>query len=100
MCCFLSSFGWQPTNLKRHFKEAEVYLLRFQQCLTRAMTLIKMYLVGTFRAIHTDVQKRMAETVSDRFAVPSPSINDCLGFIFSGRAPPTLYEIPIHGALA
>ncbi|CCO27164.1 Conserved oligomeric Golgi complex subunit 3 Short=COG complex subunit 3 [Rhizoctonia solani AG-1 IB] len=29
----------------RHFKEAEIYLLRFQQCLTRAMTLIKMYLV-------------------------------------------------------
>lgn len=46
----------------RQFKEAEIYLLRFQQCLTRAMTLIKMYLVGTLRAIHTDVQKRMAET--------------------------------------
>ncbi|CAE6364070.1 unnamed protein product [Rhizoctonia solani] len=46
----------------RHFKEAEIYLLRFQQCLTRAMTLIKMYLVGTLRAIHTDVQKRTIET--------------------------------------
>ncbi|KAH7339666.1 Sec34-like family-domain-containing protein [Rhizoctonia solani] len=46
----------------RQFKEAEIYLLRFQQCLTRAMTLIKMYLVGTLRAIHTDIQKRMSET--------------------------------------
>ncbi|KAG8770420.1 Golgi transport complex subunit 3 [Ceratobasidium sp. 428] len=48
-------------NTHRQFKEAEIYLLRFQQCLIRAMTLIKMYLVGTLRAIHTDVQKRMTE---------------------------------------
>ncbi|QRW08124.1 conserved oligomeric Golgi complex subunit 3 [Ceratobasidium sp. AG-Ba] len=46
----------------RQFKEAEIYLLRFQQCLIRAMTLIKMYLVGTLRALHADVQKRMAES--------------------------------------
>ena len=36
---------------KRHFKEAEVYLLRFQHCMTRAMTLIKMNFVGSLRAL-------------------------------------------------
>ncbi|KAI0935438.1 hypothetical protein AcV7_003871 [Taiwanofungus camphoratus] len=45
----------------RHFREAEIYLLRFQQCMTRAMTLVKMYFVGSLRALTTDVTKRMSE---------------------------------------
>ncbi|KAI0338277.1 Sec34-domain-containing protein [Trametopsis cervina] len=45
----------------RHFKEAEIYLLRFQQCMTRAMTLIKMYFVGSLRALVVDVSKRISE---------------------------------------
>ncbi|KAF7790075.1 hypothetical protein EIP86_001025 [Pleurotus ostreatoroseus] len=45
----------------RHFREAEIYLLRFQQCLTRAMTLIKMYFVGSLRALVADVTKRISE---------------------------------------
>ena len=46
---------------QRHFKEAEIYLLRFQQCMTRAMTLIKMYFVGSLRALTADVSKRLSE---------------------------------------
>ncbi|TRM70359.1 Sec34-like family-domain-containing protein [Schizophyllum amplum] len=38
----------------RQYREAEVYLLRFQQCMTRAMTLIRMYFVGSLRALSTD----------------------------------------------
>ncbi|KAH7888905.1 Sec34-like family-domain-containing protein [Phlebopus sp. FC_14] len=45
----------------RYFKEAEVYLLRFQQCMTRAMTLIKMFFVGSLRALTTDVSRRLSE---------------------------------------
>ncbi|KAI0694271.1 Sec34-domain-containing protein [Cytidiella melzeri] len=45
----------------RHFKEAEIYLLRFQQCMTRAMTLIKMYFVGSLRALVADVSRRISE---------------------------------------
>ncbi|KAH6867640.1 COG3 protein [Coprinopsis sp. MPI-PUGE-AT-0042] len=44
---------------RRHFKEAEVYLLRFQQCMTRAMTLIKMNFVGSLRALSSDISKRL-----------------------------------------
>ncbi|KAF5365949.1 hypothetical protein D9758_006721 [Tetrapyrgos nigripes] len=44
----------------RHYREADVYLLRFHQCLTRAMTLIKMYFVGCLRALQADVSKRIA----------------------------------------
>ncbi|KAJ3521442.1 hypothetical protein NM688_g9016 [Phlebia brevispora] len=47
----------------RHFREAEIYLLRFQQCMTRAMTLIKMYFVGSLRALVADVTKRISEKV-------------------------------------
>ncbi|TFK18234.1 hypothetical protein FA15DRAFT_760714 [Coprinopsis marcescibilis] len=46
---------------KRHFKEAEVYLLRFQQCMTRAMILIKMNFVGSLRALSSDISKRLSE---------------------------------------
>ncbi|TFK44055.1 Sec34-domain-containing protein [Crucibulum laeve] len=45
----------------RHFREADLYLLRFQQCMTRAMTLIKMNFVGSLRAVTADVSKRVAE---------------------------------------
>ncbi|KAL0570742.1 Golgi transport complex subunit 3 [Marasmius crinis-equi] len=45
----------------RHFREAELYLLRFTQCLTRAMTLIKMYFVGSLRAMSSDIARRLSE---------------------------------------
>jgi hypothetical protein len=47
----------------RHYREAEVYLLRFEQCLTRAMTLVRMYFVGSLRALTQDVARRLAEKV-------------------------------------
>lgn len=37
-------------RLQRHFREAELYLLRFQQCMTRAMTLVEMLFVRSLRA--------------------------------------------------
>ncbi|GLB40619.1 putative sec34-like family protein [Lyophyllum shimeji] len=45
----------------RNFREAEIYLFRYQQCMTRAMTLIKMYFVGSLRALSVDVSKRLSE---------------------------------------
>lgn len=45
----------------RHYREAEIYLFRFQQCMTRGMTLIKMYFVGSLRALSADVSKRLSE---------------------------------------
>jgi hypothetical protein len=52
----------KPTHLdissQRHYREAEVYLLRFQQCMTRAMTLIKMNFVGSLRALSAEISKR------------------------------------------
>ncbi|SCV70276.1 BQ2448_1670 [Microbotryum intermedium] len=43
----------------RDFKDAEIYLIRFQQCLTRSMTLIKMYFVSTIKRLTTEVLDKM-----------------------------------------
>lgn len=59
---------------QRHFREAEIYLLRFQQCLTRAMTLIKMYFVGSLRALTSDVSKRLSEKVLSVLNHPLPIV--------------------------
>lgn len=56
-------FDPQLIGKQRNYKEAEVYLLRFQQCMTRAMTLIKMYFVGSLRALTQDVSRRLFEQV-------------------------------------
>ena len=46
---------------QKNFRESDLYLLRFQQCMTRAMTLIKMYFVGSVRALTADISRRLAE---------------------------------------
>ncbi|TFK66890.1 Sec34-domain-containing protein [Pluteus cervinus] len=73
----------------RHYKEAELYLLRFQQCMTRAMTLIKMYFVGSLRALTADVSKRLSEKdisqtaqyhlIYTRFKSVTPQLTPLLG---------------------
>ncbi|SCZ87413.1 BZ3500_MvSof-1268-A1-R1_Chr2-2g04879 [Microbotryum saponariae] len=50
-------------SLQRDFKDAEIYLIRFQQCLTRSMTLIKMYFVSTIKRLTTEVLDKM--TIND-----------------------------------
>ncbi|KAF8903509.1 Sec34-like family-domain-containing protein, partial [Gymnopilus junonius] len=59
------SLIFQPDFLymveRRHYKEAEVYLLRFQQCMTRAMTLVKMNFVGSLRALSSEIFKRLSD---------------------------------------
>ncbi|KAF7319724.1 RRM domain-containing protein [Mycena kentingensis (nom. inval.)] len=45
----------------RHFRESELYLLRFQQCMTRAMTLVRMYFVASLKTLSADVTKRISE---------------------------------------
>jgi hypothetical protein len=63
---WFTGFFIQHTQLvpsQRHYREAEIYLLRFQQCMTRAMTLIRMNFVGSLRALSTEISKRTSETV-------------------------------------
>ncbi|WWD19057.1 hypothetical protein CI109_103515 [Kwoniella shandongensis] len=45
----------------RDFKDAELYLIRYQQCMTRSMTLIKFYFVGALKALGQEVGRRIGD---------------------------------------
>ncbi|TEB28117.1 Sec34-domain-containing protein [Coprinellus micaceus] len=50
---------------RRHFKESEVYLLRFHQCLVRSMTLVKMNFVNSLRTLTADTAKKLGDKERD-----------------------------------
>ena len=52
----------------RDFKDAEVYLLRYQQCMTRSMTLIKIHLVSALKSLGQEVGERLADKVGHSFS--------------------------------
>lgn len=59
---------------QRDFRDAEIYLIRYQQCLTRSMTLIKMYFVSTIRKLAADVQDKVQGKVRLLFSLGSPTL--------------------------
>lgn len=52
-----------PGILQRDYKDSELYILRYQQCLSRSMTFIKIHFVGTIKSLGADVGKRLMEQV-------------------------------------
>lgn len=46
------------------FKDAEIYLIRYQQCMIRSMMLIKMYFVNSIRTLGEEVKKKLNDRVS------------------------------------
>ncbi|WRT68392.1 uncharacterized protein IL334_005368 [Kwoniella shivajii] len=45
----------------RDFRDAELYLIRYQQCMTRSMTLIKLYFVSVVKAMGQEIGKRLGD---------------------------------------
>ncbi|WOO83859.1 Conserved oligomeric Golgi complex subunit 3 [Vanrija pseudolonga] len=45
----------------RDFKDAELYLIRYQQCMTRSMQLIRLHFVGTIKALGMDIGRRLLD---------------------------------------
>jgi hypothetical protein len=45
--------------LQAHYRDAELYLIRFRQYMTRGMTLIKMYAVSTLKNLGQDIYKQL-----------------------------------------
>lgn len=65
--------------------------------MTRAMTLIKMYFVGTLKAVTADIQRRMAEKV--RFYIINNAealLIPVKGSLRDGRDASALLQIPIR----
>jgi hypothetical protein len=48
---------------QRDYKDSELYILRYQQCLSRSMAMIKIHFVATVKALGVDIGKRLAEQV-------------------------------------
>jgi len=59
-----------PSFEQRDFRDAELYIIRYQQCQTRSMTLIKMYFLTQVKLLGQDVARRMADRVSLFFSLP------------------------------
>lgn len=51
-------------NFKSDFKDAELYAMRFRQCMTRALTLVRVYFVNSLKGIASDINQRIAAKVS------------------------------------
>lgn len=49
--------------VQRDYREADIYILRFQQCLSRAMSLIKMFFTSSIRSLAADIERQAAEKV-------------------------------------
>lgn len=50
--------------MQRDYRDAEVYSIRFQQCLTRAMTLIKMHFLSVLNTVAAEVGQRINAATS------------------------------------
>lgn len=59
-------------SLQRDFKDAELYLIRYQQCMTRSMTLIKIYFVNTIKSLGLEVGAKLAQRVRQFKATRPP----------------------------
>lgn len=55
----------QYLRLHSDFKDAEIYLIRYQQCMTRSMVLIKLYFCNTIRGLGQEVSKRLNDKTSE-----------------------------------
>ncbi|GAA5903548.1 hypothetical protein JCM6882_002981 [Rhodosporidiobolus microsporus] len=66
----------------RDFHDAPLYLIRFQQCLTRSMALIKMYFVSTLKRTGEEVRGKMAGK-----DLSEPALHALLYQKFSALAP-------------
>ncbi|CAO3589282.1 unnamed protein product [Absidia cylindrospora] len=47
------------------YRDSELYLMRFRQCLTRGMTLIKMYSMSTIKTLGYETYKQIMTKMSD-----------------------------------
>ena len=45
------------------YKDAELFKLRYRQCMTRSMTLIKMYFVESIRSLQAEIRDKLEHHV-------------------------------------
>lgn len=45
----------------RTYKDAELFLMKFRQCITRGLTLIKLYFVGVMKSLLDDIKEKLSD---------------------------------------
>ncbi|RUP45831.1 LOW QUALITY PROTEIN: Sec34-like family-domain-containing protein, partial [Jimgerdemannia flammicorona] len=73
-------------NLK--YRDSELYLMRFRQCMTRGMTLIKMYFITTLRGLGLEVSKKASTKAPDQ--PMNPTTQSTLFYVKFRTAAPKL----------
>ncbi|GBB87592.1 hypothetical protein RclHR1_14060001 [Rhizophagus clarus] len=53
---------YMQTNLR--YRDSELYLMRFRQCMTRGITIIKMYFISTIKGIGLEIAKKNNQIVN------------------------------------
>ncbi|TPX43835.1 hypothetical protein SeLEV6574_g04838 [Synchytrium endobioticum] len=54
-----------------NYRDAELYTMRFRQCMTRGMSLLKLHVINTFRGLQTDIKDRLANRPPNEALPPS-----------------------------
>ncbi|KAI8447031.1 Sec34-like family-domain-containing protein [Phakopsora pachyrhizi] len=67
----------------RHFRDADLYLVRFQQCLTRSMTLIKLYYSSQVQSLTESINFKLSQN-SQSASILSPLVQSMLYQKFEG----------------
>ncbi|KAJ1538755.1 Golgi transport complex subunit 3, partial [Cladochytrium tenue] len=45
---------------KHTYKDAELYLMKFRQCMTRGLSLIKVYFISALRSLQSDIKEKLS----------------------------------------
>ena len=53
--------GRRTPRMQSSFRDAELYKMKFRQCLTRGLTLIKLYVADVLKALLTELTQRLAK---------------------------------------
>jgi len=74
------------------YKDSELYLMKFRQCMTRGLTLVKMYFIDTLQVTVTEItQKIRSEKV-----IAAELFND---FFLNKASMNATGDFPDHGGL-
>jgi hypothetical protein len=77
-------------NIKSDFQDAELYEMRFRQCMTRALTLVRVYFINSLKGITTDINQRISAKVI------SVSAKLTIGDERNDAICPVVLEVPVE----
>ncbi|KAJ3006878.1 UNVERIFIED_CONTAM: Golgi transport complex subunit 3, partial [Siphonaria sp. JEL0065] len=62
----------------KKYKDADLYRMKFRQCITRGLTLIKMYFVNTMRLLGDEINRQLHDILQQSSTTPNQSLQTAL----------------------